>query len=173
MSGATVKAGVRAVRGIVGAAAAAALLLAAPAVPAAAAQRVVTPLKLRPVSNRQVDLRDPFSVRSGGDYDSEFWAPVRLPVGAVIRGVRYQHASSGGFATRVTLVRVRPDVAEAIQGVADATSSDDTGSNLEFVTVNGPPAAGARAKVRAGWTYAVWVVSSSADASVGKITVLY
>lgn len=167
----TGRAGTRAWRGIAGAVAAVALLLAA--APAPAGQRTVRPLKLNPLSSRQADLRDPFSVRSGGPYDSEFWAPVRLPLGAVIRGVRYQHASDGGATTHVTVIRVRPDSDEAIQSVVSANSAADTGSNHEFVTVSSPPATGPRARVKAGWRYAVWVVSSGPDAAVGKVTVLY
>ena len=147
------------------------LLLALPAL-AAAGELVIKPSQLRPLSNVQDDTHSYLGV-SGGSATAIFWAPVKLPPGTVIKGLRYQHGSNAGSRTVVGIVRVRPEGVPALQGIYSATSDTATPAVFEFITVTGTLVLDAVKKVAAGWSYAVMASSDNSSSRIGTIRVLY
>jgi len=155
----------------IAAAAAAAFLAAAPGTAGAAAHRIVIrPNSLQPYRSTQSDIHSGAYV--GSATAAAFWRELRLPVGARITGLSHQRIALDGSLTAVSVQRVRADANPTVRTIFSAVGSDTTPPDRAWTTVAGT-ATGEPRRVRGGWTYFVFVQTSSGNAAVGTITVRY
>jgi len=142
--------------------------------PAAAGQIVIGPAKLRAESNVEQDTRLPFAVASRTAGPAHFWAPVRLPLGAVVKRLVYQHARGGAAGeTSVELKRAGSFGDQfLVETVATGWSDQVTGGPYRFVNVVTTPSS-SRRKIAPGWRYGVEVTAVGTDAAVGWVKIVY
>lgn len=145
---------------------------------AEAAVKKVKPIKLSSFHPRgSSDIQSTYFV-SCGLGPCIFYYPLKLPVGAVIKGLSYQHGGQGVNAhTIVGLDRVRPSAPLPLQRIYQAEKFQDTGSFYNTVKVNGALLPGAVKKVQKGWRYFLSVQAENnpgpSIGTVGTIKVTY
>jgi hypothetical protein len=113
--------------------------------------------------NGQFDARTPFftSCTAGPCF---FYYPLKLPVGAVIKAMSYQHSGEGNGGSQVGLDRVNPGQDPPLQTLFQGSLLQDTGSLYEMVWVDASPKIGLTKKVQKGWDYFLRV---QVDGSLG------
>jgi hypothetical protein len=143
-----------------------------------AAVKKVKPDKLTPSRSSLAFIRNPsfVSCQSGYCY---YYYPIKLPVGAEIKGLSYQHSMQGGGGLAFTIVglaRVNPKAGVPLQRIYYYESNIDTGSLYNTVKVDGILEPGAVKKVQKGWDYLLTVQvehSGGTYTAVGTIKVKY
>jgi len=163
-------------RSAIAAALALSAVLAAAAPAAALSKAVIRPEKLTPV-NRQVSQGlTPVYVGSLGATPATFWAPLKLPLGARIKGLVYYHWGDGTHFTNVMVTRAKvgqPLSAADIIFYNQSNASVSLASppvTMTMMTKNNPSS---DTLVRPGYRYFIFVTSEESHSLVGGVKVLY
>lgn len=162
-------------RRTVGALAAAAVLAAAQ--PAAAVSVLtIPPEKMTPVNSHLAQMRVTAYVSSLGATAATFWAPVKLPLGARIKGLVYYHWGDGTNPSSVWVTRAKigsplsaADIIFANTSTAAASASDPP-VTLTMLTKNSPAS---DTLVRPGYRYFIFVSTATSGAKVAGVKILY
>ena len=144
------------------------------ALPAEAGTLIIKPRQLKKVGNLQPDARGPFFVASSGNDTVQFYYPLKMPRGTVLKNLRYQHSGVDGPQTGVGIVRTKADSSKPYHLIMNANSTEETAAAFSPVWVDADVFAGLKARtIRKGWQYYVLAASTDYLSLIWKIKVVY